>query len=72
MFSIIASDLTILNVDIFIIVSVLYIHYTADRFVAFSTCSSHILAVAVFYGSLVFMYLQPSSVSSMGQGKVPC
>ncbi|KAB0361595.1 hypothetical protein FD754_005751 [Muntiacus muntjak] len=37
---------------------------------AFSTCSSHILAVAVFYGSAAFMYLQPSSVSPMDQGKV--
>ena len=27
-------------------------------------------AVAIFYGSAAFMYLQPSSVSSMDQGKV--
>ena len=37
---------------------------------AFSTCSSYILAVAVFYGSAAFMYPQPSSVSPMDQGKV--
>jgi olfactory receptor len=28
------------------------------------------LAVAIFFGSTTFMYLQPSSVSSMDQGKV--
>lgn len=41
-------------------------------FKTFSTCSSHILAVAVFYGSAAFMYLQPSSVSFIDEGKVSC
>uniref|UniRef100_A0A286Y5Q9 Olfactory receptor n=1 Tax=Cavia porcellus TaxID=10141 RepID=A0A286Y5Q9_CAVPO len=36
----------------------------------FSTCSSHLSAVAVFFGSAAFMYLQPSSVSSMDQVNV--
>ena len=35
-----------------------------------STCSFHVSAVAVFYGSAAFMYLQPSSVSPMEQRKV--
>uniref|UniRef100_A0A4X1VHB5 Olfactory receptor n=1 Tax=Sus scrofa TaxID=9823 RepID=A0A4X1VHB5_PIG len=42
----------------------------SGRSKAFSTCSSHISAFAVFSGSAAFMYLQPSSVSSMDQGKV--
>ncbi|XP_032773579.1 olfactory receptor 1537-like [Rattus rattus] len=62
--------LTIITSYIFIIVSILHIRSTKGRSKAFSTCSSHIVAVAIFFGSLAFMYLQPSSVSSMDQGKV--
>ncbi|XP_041513080.1 olfactory receptor 150-like [Microtus oregoni] len=69
-FNIIAPAVTILSSYVFIIVSILHIQSTGGRRKAFSTCSSHILAVALFYGSTAFMYLQPSSVSSGGQGKL--
>ncbi|XP_038179237.1 olfactory receptor 150-like [Arvicola amphibius] len=69
-FNIIAPAVTILSSYVFIIVNVLRIQSTGGRRKAFSTCSSHILAVALFYGSTAFMYLQPSSVSSPGQGKL--
>ena len=69
-FNILIPVLTILASYIFILSSILQIHSTEGRSKAFSTCSSHISAVAVFYGSVAFMYLQPSSVSSMDQGKV--
>ncbi|XP_032766212.1 olfactory receptor 150-like [Rattus rattus] len=69
-FNIIVPGLTILSSYTFIIASILRIRSTEGRSKAFSTCSSHILAVALFFGSLTFMYLQPSSVSSMDQGKV--
>ncbi|XP_051012160.1 olfactory receptor 150-like [Acomys russatus] len=69
-FNIIVPAMTILSSYIFIIVSILHIQSTGDRAKAFSTCSSHILAVAVFFGSTAFMYLQPSSISSMDKGKV--
>nr|XP_042138039.1 olfactory receptor 1537-like [Peromyscus maniculatus bairdii] len=62
--------LTIITSYIFIIASILRIRSTEGRSKAFSTCSSHILAVVIFFGSLAFMYLQPSSVNSMDQGKV--
>ncbi|GAB1303470.1 Olfactory receptor [Apodemus speciosus] len=62
--------LTVITSYIFIIVSILRIRSTEGRSKAFSTCSSHMSAVAIFYGSVAFMYLQPSSVSSMDQGKV--
>ncbi|KAK7811315.1 hypothetical protein U0070_002248 [Myodes glareolus] len=60
-------SITILSSYIFIIVSILNIRSTGGRLKAFRTCSSHIMAVALFYGSSSFMYLQPSSVSSLGQ-----
>ncbi|XP_031199432.1 olfactory receptor 150-like isoform X1 [Mastomys coucha] len=69
-FNIFIPTLTILSSYIFIIASILRIKSTEGRSKAFSTCSSHISAVAIFFGSLAFMYLQPSSVSSMDQGKV--
>ncbi|XP_070128301.1 putative olfactory receptor 8G3 isoform X2 [Equus przewalskii] len=69
-FNILIPALTILASYIFILSSILHIRSTEGRSKAFSTCSSHISAVAVFFGSLAFMYLQPSSVSSMHQGKV--
>ncbi|XP_052045506.1 olfactory receptor 8G1-like [Apodemus sylvaticus] len=68
--NIILPAITILSSYMFIIVSILHIKSSGGRAKAFSTCSSHILAVAIFYGSTAFMYLQPSSVNSMDQGKV--
>ncbi|XP_037360206.1 putative olfactory receptor 8G3 [Talpa occidentalis] len=68
-FNIMFPVLTILSSYIFIIFSILRIRSTEGRSKAFSTCSSHILGVAIFFGSLIFMYLQPSSVNSSGQGK---
>ena len=68
--NIFAPILTILSSYIFIISSILHIRSTEGRSKAFSTCSSHIAAVVIFYGSAAFMYLQPSSVSSMEHGKV--
>ncbi|KAG3286817.1 olfactory receptor 8G1-like [Ictidomys tridecemlineatus] len=69
-FNIFVPILTIFGSYIFIIASILSIRSNEGRAKAFSTCSSHIVAIAVFFGSLAFMYLQPSSVSSMDQGKV--
>ncbi|XP_043854736.1 olfactory receptor 8G1-like [Dromiciops gliroides] len=69
-FNILAPTLTILSSYIFIIASILRIRSTEGRSKAFSTCSSHMAAVCIFFGSAAFMYLQPSSVSSMEQGKV--
>ncbi|XP_012508289.1 PREDICTED: olfactory receptor 5K3-like [Propithecus coquereli] len=34
----------------------------AGRSKALSTCASHFLSVSIFYGSLLFVYVQPSSV----------
>ncbi|XP_004438560.1 PREDICTED: putative olfactory receptor 8G3 pseudogene [Ceratotherium simum simum] len=69
-FNILTPALAVLTSYIFILSSILHIHSTEGRSKAFSTCSSHISAVAIFFGSAAFMYLQPSSVSSMDEGKV--
>ncbi|XP_037694918.1 putative olfactory receptor 8G2 [Choloepus didactylus] len=69
-FNICFPTLAILGSYVFIIASILQIRSSEGRSKAFSTCSSHISAVIVFFGSVTFMYLQPSTVSSMDQGKV--
>ncbi|KAK9410337.1 olfactory receptor [Crotalus adamanteus] len=44
-----------------ILCTVLTIPTNKGRQKAFSTCSSHLIAVALFYGALLFTYLRPAS-----------
>ncbi|KAL6035049.1 hypothetical protein STEG23_037469 [Scotinomys teguina] len=69
------KDITVPSIVIFIsygfiVSSILQIKSTAGRSKAFSTCSSHIIAVSLFFGSCAFMYLKPSSIGSLNEGKV--
>ena len=52
-----------------ILSNILHISSTEGRSKAFSTCSSHIIAVSLFFGSSAFVYLKPSSVSA-DDGKI--
>ncbi|XP_012381986.2 olfactory receptor 5W2-like [Dasypus novemcinctus] len=54
----------------YIILSVLKIHSTEGRFKAFSTCTSHLTAVAIFQGTMLFTYFRPSSSYSLDQDKM--
>ncbi|XP_057584425.1 olfactory receptor 5W2-like [Hippopotamus amphibius kiboko] len=54
----------------YIIMSVLKIHSAEGRFKAFSTCTSHLTAVAIFQGTILFMYFRPSSSYSLDQDKM--
>ncbi|XP_051022691.1 olfactory receptor 5W2-like [Acomys russatus] len=54
----------------YIISSVLKISSAAGRLKAFSTCTSHLTAVAIFQGTMLFMYFRPSSSYSLDQDKV--
>ncbi|XP_045872563.1 LOW QUALITY PROTEIN: olfactory receptor 145-like [Meles meles] len=68
--SVIVPSVTIFVSYGFILSSILHISSTEGRSKAFSTCSSHIIAVSFFFGSGAFMYLQPSSAGSMDEGKI--
>ncbi|XP_004688848.1 PREDICTED: olfactory receptor 145-like [Condylura cristata] len=68
--SIIVPTVTIFISYGFILSSILRINSKEGRSKAFSTCSSHIMAVSLFFGSGAFMYLKPSSAGSMDQGKI--
>ncbi|XP_075824015.1 olfactory receptor 8B3-like [Microtus pennsylvanicus] len=67
--NIIVPSITIFISYGFILSSIFRINSAEGRSKAFSTCSSHIIAVSLFFGSGAFMYLKPSSSSSMDQGK---
>ncbi|XP_050611597.1 olfactory receptor 8B12-like [Macaca thibetana thibetana] len=54
----------------FILSSILHISSTEGRSKAFSTCSSHIIVVSLFFGSGAFMYLKPPSSLPLDQGNV--
>ncbi|XP_057606544.1 olfactory receptor 8B12-like [Hippopotamus amphibius kiboko] len=54
----------------FILSSIFHISSTVGRSKAFSTCSSHIVVVSLFFGSGAFMYLKPPSILPLDQGKV--
>ncbi|XP_043828033.1 olfactory receptor 5B2-like [Dromiciops gliroides] len=54
----------------FIFIAILRIQSTEGCQKAFSTCASHLSVVSIFYGTLIFMYLQPSSSHSMDIDKV--
>ncbi|XP_063167510.1 olfactory receptor 5AR1-like [Candoia aspera] len=45
----------------FILCTILRIHSIEGRQKAFSTCTSHLTAVALYYGTLLFTYLRPTS-----------
>ncbi|XP_055971082.1 olfactory receptor 151 [Sorex fumeus] len=69
-FNIIVTGLTVLVSYAFIVASILRISSTEGRTKAFGTCSSHLAAVGLFYGSTAFMYLKPSTASSLAQEQV--
>uniref|UniRef100_G3U752 Olfactory receptor n=1 Tax=Loxodonta africana TaxID=9785 RepID=G3U752_LOXAF len=69
-FNVVAPTLTILGSYVSLIASILRILSTEGRSKAISTCSSHILALTIFYNSVAFMYLQPSNIGCMDKGKV--
>uniref|UniRef100_A0A8C3T202 Olfactory receptor n=1 Tax=Chelydra serpentina TaxID=8475 RepID=A0A8C3T202_CHESE len=55
---------------IYIISTILQIRSAEGRHKAFSTCSFHLTAVVLFYGTVLFMYLRPTSSYSLDTDKV--
>ncbi|XP_007950342.1 olfactory receptor 8D2-like [Orycteropus afer afer] len=69
-FNVLATTMPIIISYAFIFSNILRIPSTEGRSKAFGTCGSHLTAVGVFYGSMIFMYLKPASSSNMAQEKV--
>ena len=64
------SSLLIVFVSYMFISAILRMHSAEGRQKAFSTCGSHMLVVTIFYGTLIFMYLQPSSSHALDTDKM--
>ncbi|XP_038609465.1 olfactory receptor 151-like [Tachyglossus aculeatus] len=69
-FNMVATSVGILSSYVRILTCVLHIGSGRGRAKALGTCSSHIMAVVLFFGSGGFTYLKPSSGESPGEGRV--
>ncbi|XP_005065121.1 olfactory receptor 1013-like [Mesocricetus auratus] len=68
--NVITPTLLILASYLFIIAAILRIHSTQGRLKAFSTCSSHLISVTLYYGSILYIYSRPSSSYSLKRDKM--
>ncbi|NXR13314.1 OR9I1 protein, partial [Semnornis frantzii] len=53
-----------------IIITIVQMPSAESRCKAFSTCSSHMLAVSLFFGAVFFMYAQPGATSSPDRSNI--
>ncbi|XP_053545881.1 olfactory receptor 1361-like isoform X2 [Bombina bombina] len=53
-----------------IISAILRVSSTDGRSKAFSTCTSHLIVVILFYGTIAFMYMRPSSSFSLNYDRI--
>ncbi|XP_066110025.1 olfactory receptor 5W2-like [Saccopteryx bilineata] len=65
-----SSIVTVLLSYSYIITTVLRMNSAKGRRKAFSTCASHLTAVAIFHGTLLFMYFRPNSSYSTDTDKM--
>ncbi|EHB03203.1 Olfactory receptor 491 [Heterocephalus glaber] len=54
----------------YILITILKMHSTEGRHKAFSTCTSHLTAVTLYYGTITFIYVLPKSSYSTNQNRV--
>ncbi|XP_045643010.1 olfactory receptor 5B2-like [Ursus americanus] len=69
-FHIFLALLVILISYLFIFITILTMHSAEGYQKALSTCASHLTAVSIFYGTVIFMYSQPGSSHSMDTDKM--
>ena len=63
-------SLTVLIIsNLFILIAILRMNSAEGRRKAFSTCGSHLTAVVMFYGTLIFMYLRRPTGSLWSRGR---
>ncbi|XP_068947169.1 olfactory receptor 9G19-like [Petaurus breviceps papuanus] len=68
--NVISPTVLILASYLFIIAAILRIRSTQGRLKAFSTCGSHLTAVTLYYGSILFIYSRPSTSYSLERDKI--
>ncbi|XP_027702523.1 olfactory receptor 5L1-like [Vombatus ursinus] len=55
---------------IFILITILRIRSSEGRRKAFSTCASHLTAIVIFHGTILFIYCRPGSGNTLDSDKV--
>ena len=55
---------------VFIIASILRIRSAEGKQRAFSTCSAHLIVVTMYYSTVIYTYIRPSSSYSLNKDKV--
>uniref|UniRef100_A0A8D2BI21 G-protein coupled receptors family 1 profile domain-containing protein n=2 Tax=Sus scrofa TaxID=9823 RepID=A0A8D2BI21_PIG len=69
-FTLLSSLFIIIITYIVNVSAILKIKSVSGRQKTFSTCASQLMGVTIFYGSLVFTYLQPDNTPSLTQAQV--
>ncbi|XP_028372607.1 olfactory receptor 5L1-like [Phyllostomus discolor] len=69
-FNEIITIVIILTSYLFILITILRMRSAEGRRKAFSTCASHLTAIVVFHGTILFTYCQPSAGNSADTDKV--
>ncbi|XP_012884475.1 PREDICTED: olfactory receptor 5B12-like [Dipodomys ordii] len=69
-FNVLFSLAVILSSYLLIFVAILRMRSAEGKKKALSTCTSHLTTVSIFYGTIIFMYLQPGSSHSMDTDKI--
>ncbi|XP_026579220.1 olfactory receptor 12-like [Pseudonaja textilis] len=69
-FIIMITSTIVLISYVYIVATILHMASAEGRRKAFSTCTSHIMAVTLFFGTAFFMYGQPGAMASLNQGKI--
>ncbi|XP_012884201.1 PREDICTED: olfactory receptor 478-like [Dipodomys ordii] len=68
---VIVSTVMIIAISyVYILITILKMRSTEGRQKAFSTCTSHLTAVTLYYGTITFIYVMPKSSFSTDQNKV--
>ncbi|XP_032216224.1 olfactory receptor 1013-like [Mustela erminea] len=68
--NVIIPTVLILSSYLFIIATIMKIRSTQGRLKAFSTCSSHLVSVTLYYGSILYIYSRPRSSYSLDRDKI--
>ncbi|XP_008053689.1 olfactory receptor 9I1-like [Carlito syrichta] len=70
-FLVITTSISVILISyLFIVRAILKIRTDGGKAKTFSTCASHMTAVALFFGTLIFMYLKGNMGKSLGEDKI--
>ncbi|XP_037694743.1 olfactory receptor 491 [Choloepus didactylus] len=67
---IVATVFVIILSYVYILTTILKMHSTEGKHKTFSTCTSHLTAVILYYGTITFIYVIPKSSYSTDQNRV--